>query len=259
MSLIGVLIGLLIPSVNRSMAIASATLCKHNLREIGHALVMYQVDYDGWLPSLDRFHDGPFAIRSSEPWFAKLFPTYLSDPNILVCPKDPYGYRMRSVGSNVTDPEVAEFASYGINSFIMTSGAGAAAETERLRPSRPHHTILVADMGPDIGNSGPQVRGAGGPSRNASMLAWDDGYDPFSPQPMASPWVTMRHDHGINVMTLTGSVQEARTEQVIRTPMRRYYPECASGGCTFCRRLRVPHYSFARDSLYWWTGAVPSS
>lgn len=257
MSLIGLLLGMLIPSINRSMAIAKSTVCKSNLREIGHAVMMYQVDYDGSLPTQTQSIEGSLTIKEPTPWFAELFPTYLSDPQILVCPKDPFGYRMQGIGTPMSDPKAADLASYGMSGFVMSASA-AGNETAVLRPSRPHNTILIADLGPDVMASGPQLRGTVGPSRNASLMQWDDGFDPFARRQSVTPWVTTRHGRGVNMLTLTGGVQEARTEKVMKSPVRRYYADCASGGCTFCNRLRLPHYSFAKDRLYWWTGSAPT-
>jgi hypothetical protein len=257
MAMIGLLISILIPSLKRSMDLASATVCKHNLREIGYGLAMYRVDNNGWLPLAVLPGQDREETRRIVPWFVRLYPTYLSDPMVLTCPDDPYSYRMVRAGSRLDDPRVADFPSYGINSFIMTGGLGFLADADRRPPSRPHHVILVADIGPDNTVGGSQVAASSGPARNESLLAWDDGFDPFDGRPPL-PWLTKRHDDGINVLTLTGGVQEVRTADIMRKPMAPYYEDCAAGGCTFCRDLHLPHYSFAREHLYWWTGPAPS-
>jgi hypothetical protein len=263
--MIGFLITLLVPSLKRSMELASTTICMHNLREIGTTLMTYRVENEGWLPSVEKPAVGLAALEPPDPWFVKLFPTYLNDPLIFTCPADPYRFRMMKMGGRLDSPDLADAASYGISQFIMTAGDGFLANVERRRPSRPHETILLADMGPDD-FIGPTRRTlteqtvtprTGGPSRNDSLLAWDDGFDPFA-QKRATPWLTGRHNGGINVLTLEGGVRTAKTSKVMRRPMERYYTACAAGDCTFCNIFHRPHYSFAKDRLFWWTGPVPS-
>lgn len=263
--MIGLLVSILIPSLKRSMDLAADTICKHNLSEVNKSLSMYRTENDGWLPSSGRSFEPSETQGWTDPWFVQLYPTYLPNPMILTCPKDPYNFRLSKMGTGtrLEDPEVADYPSYGLNSFIMTAGGGFIANIDRHLPTRPHDTVLAADLGPDrvVTNNRQKDRGPTnqiiGPLRNSSLLAWDDGFDPFIPNRNTQPWVTTRHGHGINVLTLGGGVQQARTAEVLRKPMRRYYDSCAAGGCTFCRHLRVAHYSFARDHLYWWTGPPP--
>jgi len=263
-SMIGFLITLLLPSLKRSMALAHSTVCMSNLREIGQSLMAYRLENDGWLPSVDIPDPGQVqALEDRDPWFVKLFPTYLNDPLILTCPADPYKFRMLKLGPRMESPDLPDSSSYGINSFIMTAGSGFIAEADRQKPTRPHETILLADLGPDDGDEGtvrqtsPRVvRFVRGPSRNAGLLAWDDGFDPFK-QRRARPWLTQRHNRGINVLTVAGGVRSANTSEVMKKPMGRYYTVGAAGDCTFCNVFRVPHYSFAKDRLFWWVGPAP--
>ncbi len=255
-SLITLLIATLLPSVRRSMDVAAATLCKNNLREIGTSMMLYRIDNDGWLPSAKESIDSLHGTGRNGPWFGRLFPTYLSEPSILTCPEDPFGFRMKGVDASLKDPKVGEYASYGANTFAMTIVNGGSLDPDRLRPTRPHNTILAADMGPDGGRATSKKDDGKGPTRNASMLAWDGGYDPFAPSRPPNPWVTMRHGSGINMLTIAGGVREVVTRSVIREKLQPYYDRCASGGCTFCA-YRAKHYSFARDQLYWWTGPSP--
>lgn len=256
-ALIGLLISILVPSLKRSMDLAGATLCKHNLHEIHRSLVMYQSDHDGWLPIVVEPKLGLAAIRRPDPWFLKMYPTSMPDPFVLTCPKDPYRYRMVAGGSHFEEDVRADYSSYGLNAFIMMAGDGVVANLDHHQPSRPGDTILLADIGPDLASFGSQVAGLVGPARNHSLLTWDDGFDPFSGQTV-QPWLTQRHEDGIHVLTVAGGVRKARTADVMRSPVRRHYSDCAAGGCTFCREFRAFHYSFASSHLYWWTGPAPA-
>ncbi len=274
-SMMALLISILIPSLKQSMRLARAAVCMHNLREIGVSLALYRVEHDGWLPAGDRSNVGGELVRpnvedepvfNGEPWFVRLFPGYMPDPLVLTCPEDPYRWRLVKVGGQLDDPFVAEYPSYGLNGFVATAGNGYLADVDRHQPTRPLDTILVADLGPDdlrsVAMRANPVHATSvepailGPFRNGGLLAWDNRIDPISGR-SPDPWLTTRHRYGIHVLTLAGGVREARTANVMRRPLSRYYSSCSGGGCTFCNELRLTHYSFADDHLYWWTGPVP--
>lgn len=257
MAMIGLLITMLIPSLKRSMDLARAAVCQHNLREIGQSLTMYRIEHDGWLPMAEPVAGVAASGRENTAWFAQLHPTYLPDPVVLTCPMDPFAYRMVQSRTSVRDAAVADYPSYGMNSFIMSAGGGFLANVDRYQPRRPLDTILVADLGPDVVRYGQFSQSGNGPARNRSLMMWGDGLDPFSGI-AANPWVTTRHNHGINVLTLAGGVRNVKTSGLLNSPIRRFYDNCAAGGCTLCNDLTLFHYSFAKKNLFWWTGRTPS-
>ncbi len=254
---IALLVSMLLPSLRRSMTIASQTVCMHHLRDLGISLRLYRYDNDGWLPNAAPAGSGSMLDEMPEPWFLKLYPTHLRDFDLLSCPDDPYKFRMKRIGSTPDAPEVGSYPSYGINSFIMLAGGGFLADLDRHEPTRPLNTLLLADAGPDYPTeSSEDGHGQKGPNRNVSLMSVGDGFDPFSRQPI-NPWITGRHVRKINALTLDGHVQEVRTWDIMQSPVQSYYEPCEAGGCTLCRYLDVDHYSFARDRLFWWTGPVP--
>jgi len=255
-AMIGMLITMLIPSLKRSMDSAAATVCQYNLREIGFCLRMYTQENEGWLPSVQ--HEQQIAQPNrNNAWFAQMFPTYLQDPVSLTCPRDPYGYRMENVRDELYERDTSEFSSYGLNSFVMQAGGGYLARIERFQPARPLDTILVADLGPDTVYFRNSYTARVGPIRNESLMRWNDGLNPFTGLP-PNPWLTARHDQGINALTMGNGIRKIRTAEMLRSPMQRYYTNCASGGCTLCNEIGDYHYSFAKEGIYWWTGSVPA-
>ncbi|HEX3359059.1 MAG TPA: prepilin-type N-terminal cleavage/methylation domain-containing protein, partial [Tepidisphaeraceae bacterium] len=48
--IIGILIGLLLPALNKARSAAQTAACLGNLRSIGQAMVMYTAENKGWLP-----------------------------------------------------------------------------------------------------------------------------------------------------------------------------------------------------------------
>lgn len=68
MSVIGVLITLLLPGLQRARALALGTGCRENLRQWGLATQLYTLDYGDYLP-----YDGaPNGISQRRAWYAEL-------------------------------------------------------------------------------------------------------------------------------------------------------------------------------------------
>jgi len=259
-SIMGFLIALLIPSLKRSMQLATATVCQHNLKQLGTSLMMYRYDSDGWLPVnkvAETVTVAASAVPENSAWFAMLFPTYMPDPTLMRCPSDPFGYRMDEYRDRIYEPGAADAVSYGLNEFIMTAGGGFLANLDRHKPRWASQTILAADLGPDDMRFESRVRNDdGGPSRNGSLMMWGSGWDPFSERARRT-WLTTRHGHGIHMLSVDGSVHEVRSDKVLRSPVKRRYADCVAGGCPLCNELRTFHYSFAENHLFWWTGPIP--
>lgn len=253
-AIIALLIGLILPTMGKSIRQARSTVCKSNLKDLYRALDMYQTENNGWLPTVDA----GTAFRSSETWAAKLFENNPSGLGVLFCPEDPWASLMRN-SLMVEGFRAAVSASYGLNDFIVSSPNSFLSHIGRHRPKRPDETILLADMGPDIGYV---EYGEGGgvalPLRNQGRLAIDDGYAPGDPPgAMGDPWLTGRHRNKINVLSLAGNVRDVDALPALSRPIQAYYENCAALSCTMCVELDLPHYSFAESRAFWWTGPVP--
>ena len=256
--IITLLISTLLPSLRNGVRQAAATVCMHNLRQIGQAIDFYKLDNNGWGPITDRTEHGAEAGSPVSVWFHKLVTgDYVSDPAVFVCPEDPLRPWLlgnRAFGAHTT----RSFAcSYGMNEFILASSAQFRCNLDRVRPKRPHNTLLVADMGPDVmfaGSAGGHM--LTGPSRRNGSLPWDDGYVPGEPDNQ-EPWITARHLGGMNVLMHAGGVQRVATRVLMSKDIMAYYDACAAGSCTLCAQT-VEHYSFAASQTFWWTGPVPT-
>src|SRR5581483_10989171 len=66
--IIAVLIGILLPALNRARETANRTQCLSNLRQLGTAFVMYCNDNKGWLPRAAPYSNGTGRPERDEDW-----------------------------------------------------------------------------------------------------------------------------------------------------------------------------------------------
>jgi type II secretory pathway pseudopilin PulG len=256
-AIIVLLLGMLLPQLRRSIVQARSTVCKANLHDLGHSLQMYRMENLGWLP----VPDDP-RIRSATSWASAVFRDQPSGRWTLVCPSDSWSPLLRrNLAFGV--PDYADTSSYGMNDFILSSPQSMLANLDIFKPRRPAETILLADMGPDtmIANIENYDGRRRANSRNLGRLEVDDGYTPGTPaQVLPQPWLTPRHGHTINVLTVSGVVRSVVTDQALGRRIQSYYPNCAAQFCTLCigLQMQMPHYSFAESQAFWWTGPVPN-
>jgi prepilin-type N-terminal cleavage/methylation domain-containing protein len=84
-AIIGILAGILLPSIGRAMERARRTRCAANVRGIGMALILYADDNDGHFPA--AVDSGASASEPARARFAYLFKgAYVKTPNLLICP-----------------------------------------------------------------------------------------------------------------------------------------------------------------------------
>jgi len=79
----GMLASMLIPSALAVRERARRAECMSNLREIGRALVMYSVDFDGYYPTIRARYSFDTRPMAS---LALLFDKYVDNPKVFVCP-----------------------------------------------------------------------------------------------------------------------------------------------------------------------------
>ncbi len=253
-SIVVILVGVLIPTLSRSIRAAKATVCMSNLKDLYRSLDMYRTDNRGWLPAVD----GDSAFRSAEAWSAALFKHNPEGRGVLICPEDPWSGILRDSYAHGNGHD--DFpSSYGMNDFIVSSPNSFLANIGSASPKHPDSTILVADMGPDELVYSVHDGISPAPSRNFGRLSIDDGYAIGQPPGYQFyPWLSGRHSGRINVLSLIGNVKRVNVNPVLQRDIQPYYAPCADQNCTICIYLELPHYSFYESNAFWWTGPIPS-
>lgn len=80
-AIIVILIAILMPALSGARQQARSVACKSNMRQVATGLLMYTVEYDGWLPpSTDDKPDGTFFVDGKE---RRVWVHYLVDAGIL--------------------------------------------------------------------------------------------------------------------------------------------------------------------------------
>jgi prepilin-type processing-associated H-X9-DG protein/prepilin-type N-terminal cleavage/methylation domain-containing protein len=215
--IIALLVGILLPALNKARQQANTIQCASNLRQIGVATQMYSDEWGGVLMPLDHpFNPPPFPLSPYDTWFWDLDKylgitvatpgninqlAYQNDQNIRIfhCPAQIDDFVFNGYGVH-----------YGMNIFICSLVQGRLYVQLNKRTHIEHSTniIYISD-----------TMDANGASRDPRLLypvPYTDSYFVYSRcwgQPFDIP-VSNRHSGGSNVLFLDGSVRRMDINEI---------------------------------------------
>jgi len=87
-AIIGILAAILLPALARAREAARRSSCANNLKQMGLVFKMYANEWQGKLPPISFQHipSSTFYYVKAGPHGYSIYPEYLNDPNIMICP-----------------------------------------------------------------------------------------------------------------------------------------------------------------------------
>lgn len=143
-AIIGLLASLLLPALAAAKAKGHTTTCKNNLRQMAHALAMYESDF-GYLPgcgdSLIATNNFPWDSASTNSWIVRIQPYTGTNSDIFCCPEyephmdwkktiksDCFGYNANGSSQIYVDMDKNLGLGFGRNFFMRSTALAAPAD-----------------------------------------------------------------------------------------------------------------------------------
>ena len=157
-AIIAILAAMLLPALGRARAKAYQATCLGNLRQLGQAFLMYQVDYDDFAPNIGgieqfRHGDGPG-------WCDKLYSYVGKNIGVFRCP----GVMAMPVSREIAPHRKRMLSSYIMNSRLnlaklklskIINPSQCVVFYDRNAQSITAANSIDADLTDEYGNSGP--------------------------------------------------------------------------------------------------------
>ncbi len=132
-AIIAILAGMLLPALNKARQKAQTIQCISNLSQMGKAIVMYQMDYQEYLPCGYTGEGSP-----ERRWFREIFP-YVGSAKVYSCPTN----KVPAFWENVTTG-IPYSGHYGSNMLI--GRADIYFPMRKIPIGRRHLIMLVGDI-----------------------------------------------------------------------------------------------------------------
>jgi len=158
--IIAILVGILLPVLNRARAAANRTVCLSNIRQLGVAIIMYTDNNKGWFPTCGFWDDGVSYKQYPDDWIWWQANRNLNDSPIakylnvrgdqlkrlLRCPAD--SFDGRKTGLAIAPGQGPYLYSYGMNESLAENNRTPPAplRTKITQWRSPSRKIMLTEM-----------------------------------------------------------------------------------------------------------------
>ncbi len=179
-AIIAILASMLLPALNMARDKAQSIKCSGNLKQIGTALSLYNLDYDAYLP---HYHNATYTLGRRY-WFDQLYDPYIKSPDVFTCPGN------KGAASPYTTQLNRNNLHYGENFGWIGHGVISPRYVKMTQLKSASRVIYVADSDHSIrqpnANNGAAIASTTQPSMNGTV---------YNSYPIAD-----RHSGGANVV-----------------------------------------------------------
>ncbi len=238
-AIIAVLMGILMPALNRVREQGRSTACKANLRSWGLIWRMYSDEHDG------KFSPGNRVGWARGDWVLSLRKYWADKDSILLCPSAkkrlPSGNGFRNYGDDRhsyvqgrTDGVFGEECSYGYNLWLFTLPQGVSVL--QRRPRELHFNSSYTGKMSNVPLFLDSMWRGGGPwYGEPSGRSSNPGYEGIRPPDFNGHWINARHEmmhfaidrhsRGVNAVMMEGSVRPVGIKGLWSLKWHRKYDE----------------------------------
>jgi len=195
----GLLASLLLPALAAAKARGRTATCKNNLRQMAHALAMYESDF-GFFPGcgdpLIATNNFPWDFPSTNSWIVRIQPYTGTNSDVFSCPEyephmdwkktitsDSFGYNASGSSQIYVDMDKNLGLGFGKNNFIRSTALAAPADMIEIGDLQLPNSVWCNIMSPwhkqPLGNVNCVV-----PSRHSggANIAFCDAHVQWQPQ-----------------------------------------------------------------------------
>ncbi len=191
-AIIGILAGILLTAISRARESGRRASCASNLRQIGLGLTMYSREND------EQFPAGATLAMTD---LNALYPDYVSERKVFMCPSDNLVTSATSAGITANDPFEKDECSYGYdNTHGQSNDPGVAIAADR--PTNNSSNAPTDANSPNHGGTVSAINTADVPGDGQNVL-YIDGHVEWVASPTAG-WSDANGNRD-NIYTGTGS------------------------------------------------------
>jgi len=139
-SIIALLLGILLPSLNKAKQLARKLVCSSNMRQMGIALNTYLIDSD------DRLPDSSCYVSDPQKYWIAILSRHLGEQLLFRCPSDKSKNFVDWNRPLDEQPDDSRWSSFSLNALLDSKSPRYSGRYNRVKAIRkPQYCIYVAE------------------------------------------------------------------------------------------------------------------